>query len=186
MAGMERRTPTRRPAGEHWPGASTASLASALASASRRGMLRRGFAPPGQPAPSGNGASAVLISHRDRGAEVLALLGSRSVPATPVTTDAVYRAAAPGCPLCSTPAAVSLWPGHKSRPGWGQGPPWWRSLLAALHPLAGAAEPEQAREAERIGPKGAERPPQDQTAGMAPLLCSPPRRSSASTSTTWR
>jgi hypothetical protein len=180
MAGMERRTPTRRPAGEHWPGASTASLASALASASRRGMLRRGFAPPGQPAPSGNGASAVLIPHRARRPEVLALLGSRTVPAAPVRTDAACRAAAPCCPLCSTPATVRLWPGHRSRPGWWQGCPWWRSLLAAVHPLAGAAEPEQAREAERRRPKGAQRPPQDQTAGMAawPLLCSPPRRTS--------
>jgi hypothetical protein len=46
---MVRRTPTRRPAGAYWPGASTASLASALACGSQRGMLRRGVraAPPG-------------------------------------------------------------------------------------------------------------------------------------------
>ena len=117
MAGMERRTPTRRPAGECWPGASTASLATALASASRRGMLRRGFAPPGQPASSGNGASAVLISHRARRPEVPALLGSRSVPAAPVTTDAAYRAAAPWLPALQ-------YPGHRLSVAWAQVRAW--------------------------------------------------------------
>jgi hypothetical protein len=108
MAGMVRRTPTRRPAGEHWPGASTASLASALTSGSQRGMLRRGFAPPGQPAPSGNGASTVLIPHRARRHEVLALLGSRSVPAAPVRIDAAAAERLPTCPPCSSPAISSL------------------------------------------------------------------------------
>jgi hypothetical protein len=50
MAGMVRRTPTRRPAG----------------AVQAMGMLRRGFAPPGQSAASGNGASAVLMPHRAR------------------------------------------------------------------------------------------------------------------------
>jgi hypothetical protein len=153
---MERRTPTRRPAGECWPGASTASLASALASASRRGMLRRGFALPRQPAPSGNRASAVLIPHRARRPEVLALLGSRSVPAAPVRTDADYRPAAPGCPLCSTPASVRLWPGHRSRPGWGQGCPWWRTLLTAV---ASFGRSRGARAGARGGTAQAERGP---------------------------
>lgn len=186
MAGVERRTPTRRPAGEHRPGASTASLATALASASRRGMLRRGFAPPSQPASIGNGASAVLISHRARRPEVLALLGSRTGQLLPSRLMRPTAQRRPGCPLCNTSATVCLWPGHRSGPGWWQGCPWWRSLLAAVHPLAGAAEPKQAREAERIGPKGAQRPPQDQTAAMDPLHCSPPQRSAASASTTWR
>jgi hypothetical protein len=55
-------TPRRRPLarGEH------REPCGALASGSQRGMLRRGFAPPRQPAPSGNGASAVLIPHRAR------------------------------------------------------------------------------------------------------------------------
>jgi hypothetical protein len=123
---MERRTPTRRPAGEHWQGASTASLASALASASRRGMLRRGFAPPGQPASSGNGASAVLIPHRARRPEVQAHLGSRSVPAAPVMTDADYRAAAPWLPALQ-------YPGHRLSVAWAQVP---ACLVAGLSLVA--------------------------------------------------
>jgi hypothetical protein len=119
---MERRTPTTRPAGEHWQGASIVSLASALASATRRGMLRRGFAPPCQPALSGNGASAVLIPHRARRPEVLALLGSRSVPAAPVTTDAACRAAAPCLPALQ-------YPGHRLSVAWAQVPAW---LVAGL------------------------------------------------------
>jgi|694.fasta_scaffold11193_8 hypothetical protein len=71
-------------------------------------MLRRGFAPPGQPAPSGNGASAVLIPHRARRPEVLALLGSRTGPAALVRPDAAYRGAGPVCPPCSTPATSTL------------------------------------------------------------------------------
>jgi hypothetical protein len=39
---------------------------SSPASASRRGMLRRGFATPGQPAPSGPAERPVLPSHRVR------------------------------------------------------------------------------------------------------------------------
>jgi len=183
---MVRRTPTKRPAGEHWPGARAASLASALTSGSQRGMLRRGFAPPGQPSPSGNGGRAVLLPHRARGPELLALLQSRTGQAAPVRTDAAYRAAASWLPALQHPSQRFLWPGHRSRPGWWQCCPWWRFFLVAVHPLAGAAEPEQAQEAERRRPKGAQRPPQDQTVGMAPLLCSPPRRSSASASTTWR
>jgi hypothetical protein len=186
MARVERRTPTRRPAGEHWPGASTASLATALASASRRGMLRRGFAPPGQPASSSNGASAVLISHRARRTEVLALLGSRSDPAAPVMTDAACRVAAPGCPFCSVPASVRLWPGHRSRPGWWQGCPWWRSLPA---PVKASGRRRGARAGASGGTAQAERgpgPPNHQTAGMHPLRCSPPRRKAASAATCWR
>ena len=124
MAGMERRTPTRRPAGECWPGASTASLASALASASRRGMLRKGFAPPRQPAPNGKGACAVLLSHRARRPEVLALRGSRSDPAAPVMTDADYRAAAPWLPALQ-------YPGHRLSADWAQVRAW----LVAVLPL---------------------------------------------------
>jgi hypothetical protein len=45
------------PQAQCWPGASPASLASDLASTSRRGMLRRGFAPPGQPRPTGPAAT---------------------------------------------------------------------------------------------------------------------------------
>jgi len=130
MAGMERRTPTRRPAGEHWPGASTASLASALASASRRGMLRRGFAPSGQPAPSGNGASAVLIPQRAWRPEVLALLGSRSVPAAPVMSDAACRGTASCLPALPLPSYLVP---DSARPAWWPGLP----------------QPEQAREAEQ-------------------------------------
>lgn len=80
-------------------------------------MLRRGFAPPGQPAPSGNGASAVLIPHRARGPEVLALRGSRSVPAAPVMNDAAYRAAVPWLPALQYPGTVCLWPGLGTGPG---------------------------------------------------------------------
>jgi len=80
-------------------------------------MLRRGFAPPSQPASIGNGASAVLISHRDRGAEVLALLGSRSVPVPPVTTDAAYRVAALWLPALQHPS-------RRFSVAWAQVPAW--------------------------------------------------------------
>lgn len=182
MAGLERRTPTRRPAG--------AVLA--------RGEPSEPSVSPGQREPQGHAAEgfrtarpASLQRQRckcraDFSPEVPALLGSRSVPPAPVRTDAAYRAAASWLPALQHPSQRFLWPGHRSRPGWWQGGPWWRFFLLAVHPLAGAAEPEQAQEAERRRPKGAQRPPQDQTAGMAPLLCSPPRRSSASASTTWR
>ena len=124
-------------------------------------MLRRGFAPPGQPASSGNGASAVLISHRARRPEVPALLGSRSVPAAPVTTDAAYRAAAPWLPALQ-------YPGQRSSVACAQVPAW---LVAELSPGGGPSlrlfipwpEPrspsrrERRNGAGRKGPKGPRR-----------------------------
>ena len=186
MAGVERRTPTRGPAVEHWQGASTASLASALASASRRGMLRRGFALPRQPAPSGNGASAVLIPHRARRPEVLALLGSRSVPAAPFTTDAACRVAAHWLEILQ-------YPGHRLPVAWAQVP---ACLVAGLSlvavPSCGCSSLGRSRGA-RAGARGgtaqAERgpgPPNHQTTGSHSLCCSPRRRKAASASTSWR
>jgi len=78
--------------------------------------------------------------------------------------------------------------------------PFGGPLLRLSDPLAATAEPEQALEAERRrhkGPptmrrpepadlKGASWPLLDQTTGMHPLHCSPPRRNAASASTTWR
>jgi len=84
-------------------------------------MLRRDFAPPGQPASSGNRASAALISHRARRPEVLALLGSKTGQLLP---SGLMRLPRNGF-LLARPAAPQL-----SRP-------WFSpARLVAVHPLA--------------------------------------------------
>ncbi len=86
----------------------------------------------------------------------------------------------PASRLCSTPATVCLWPGSLV--------PVWLvagqslvaiTLLRLPQRLARAAEPEQAREAERRRPKGGPGPPQhpsDDRHAPTALQPTPPQR----------